>query len=425
MRGRGRHAVPGWAALWFVVFAVAYGTNVPTPLLLHYRATLGFSPTALTTAFGVYAAGLVPALLLAGPWSDAVGRRRVVVPFVALALVTTLAFLAVPAAPWVLFAGRFLQGAVSGVVFSVGTAWLGELMSTTGDGGARAARLTAVALGGGWALGPLVSGLLGQWARGPAVLPYLVHVALMLPALALLPRVPETLAPEHRRTGGPLVNLGVPPGSGRAFGLVVAPIAIGVFAFAATAVNVLPLELEPVMPGIGVAVTGLVAGLTMGTGVVVQPLVRRLGTTWAGAIALALGAAGIALGLLADLTGAWPLVVPVSVLLGLAYGICLATGLTLVARLADPAARGALTGTFYACSYLGFFVPVLLAVVGGGHGFVPGLAGLAVVSVLAAAWLATPAARALVTPRPSPTPPERPAPRGPAAPHPAAPPPPG
>jgi MFS family permease len=407
-----------------VVFAVAYGTNVPTPLLLHYRLTLGFSPTSLTAAFGVYAAGLVPALLLAGPWSDAVGRRRVVVPFVALALVTTLAFLAVPAAPWVLFAGRFLQGAVSGVVFSVGTAWLGELMAATGDGGARAARLTAVALGGGWALGPLVSGLLGQWAGGPAVLPYLVHVALMLPALALLPRVPETLPPERRRTGGPLVNLGVPQGSGRAFGLVVVPIAIGVFAFAATAVNVLPLELEPVMPGIGVAVTGLVAGLTMGTGVVVQPLVRRLGTTWAGAIALALGAAGIALGLLADLTAAWPLVVPVSVLLGLAYGICLATGLTLVARLADPAARGALTGTFYACSYLGFFVPLLLATVGGGRSFVPGLAGLAVVSALAAAWLASPAARALVTPRP-PTATDPPVPRGPAARRSAAPPPPG
>jgi MFS family permease len=424
--------VPGWAALWIVVFAVAYGTNVPTPLLLHYRATLGFSPTALTAAFGVYAAGLVPALLLAGPLSDATGRRRVVVPFVALALVTTLAFLAVPAVPWVLFAGRFLQGAVSGVVFSVGTAWLGELMATAGDGGARAARLTAVALGGGWALGPLVSGLLGQWAHAPAVLPYLVHAGLMLPALALLPRVPETLPPERRRSGGPLVSLGVPRGSGRAFGLVVTPIAIGVFAFAATAVNVLPLELEPVMPGIGVAVTGLVAGLTMGTGVVVQPLVRHLGTTWAGAIALTLGAAGTALGLLADVSGAWPLVLPVSVLLGLAYGICLATGLTLVALLADPAARGALTGTFYACSYLGFFVPLLLAAVGGGRSFVPGLAGLAVVSAPAAAWLASPAARALVRPKPEPgltpsppTAPGPPAPQGPAAPRSAAPPPPG
>jgi MFS family permease len=174
------------------------------------------------------------------------------------------------------------------------------------------------------------------------------------------------------------------------------------------------------MPGVGVAVTGVVAGITMGTGVAVQPVVRRLGTTWSGAIALALGAVGTAVGLLADRSGIWQLVLPVSVLLGLAYGICLATGLTLVARLADPAARGALTGTFYACSYLGFFVPLLLATVGGGR-FAPGLAGLAVVSALVAVWLASPAARRLVS---SPTPTGRPASAAPDAPRSATPPPP-
>ena len=76
--------MPPWVALWTVVFAVAYGTNVPTPLLLLYRDTLGLTPTSLTGAFGVYAAGLVPALLLAGPASDRLGRPRVVVPFVLL-----------------------------------------------------------------------------------------------------------------------------------------------------------------------------------------------------------------------------------------------------------------------------------------------------------------------------------------------------
>ena len=66
------------------MFVAAFGTNVPTPLLLIYRDALGLSSTALTGAFGVYAAGLVPALLLAGPASDRFGRRAVVVPFVLL-----------------------------------------------------------------------------------------------------------------------------------------------------------------------------------------------------------------------------------------------------------------------------------------------------------------------------------------------------
>ena len=94
---------------------------------------------------------------------------------------------------------------MSGVVFSVGTAWLAELIGEP----ARSARLTTAALGGGWALGPLTSGLLAQWAPAPTVLPYLVHVALTLVSLVLLPAVPETLAPADRRAGA-LINLGVP-----------------------------------------------------------------------------------------------------------------------------------------------------------------------------------------------------------------------
>ncbi|MGH8922108.1 MAG: MFS transporter, partial [Actinomycetes bacterium] len=79
--------------LWTAVFVVAFGTNVPTPLLLVYRDHLGLSSNALTGAFGVYAAGLVPALLLAGPASDRFGRRRVVIPFVVLSALTSLLFL--------------------------------------------------------------------------------------------------------------------------------------------------------------------------------------------------------------------------------------------------------------------------------------------------------------------------------------------
>lgn len=380
-------------ALWTAVFVVAFGTNVPTPLLLVYRDLLGLSSDALTGAFGVYAAGLVPALLLAGPASDRFGRRPVVLPFVVLSIVTSLLFLGASGSVELLFLGRFLQGAVSGVVFSVGTAWLGELV---GDA-ARAARLTTAALGGGWAIGPLVSGLMAQWLPLPTVLPYLVHVALMVVGLVLLPRVPETLAAADRRAG-PWVNLGVPSGARIPFLVVVLPVAIGVFTFPSTAVTVLPLLLTPSMPQIAVAITGLVAGVTLLTGVFAQPLGRRIGHVAAGPTGLAVGAAGFGLSLVGVATGAWPLLVPVALLLGIGYGLCLAAGLTLVGELASPTARGALTGTFYACAYLGFGVPLLLSVAGGSAGFTGPLAVLAVVIAVCAALLALPAARRLVRP---------------------------
>ena len=54
---------------------------------------------------------------------------------------------------------RFLQGVVSGVVFSVGSAWVGELSLASGEGAG--GRRAAFAMTAGFALGPLTSGLLG------------------------------------------------------------------------------------------------------------------------------------------------------------------------------------------------------------------------------------------------------------------------
>jgi MFS family permease len=389
---RGASSMPV-AGLWTVVFVVAFGTNVPTPLLLVYRDTLGLGPNVLTAAFGVYAAGLIPALLLAGPASDRLGRRPVVVPFVVLAGLVSVLFLGAGSSVAVLFLGRFLQGAVSGVVFSVGTAWLGELVGEPG----RSARLTTIALAAGWAAGPLTAGLLGQWAPLPTVLPYLVHVALMVVAIALVAAVPETLTAERRRTGGPVVNLGVPAGTRRPFLLVVVPIAVGVFTFPSTAATVLPLLLTPQMPGIAVAVAGIVAGVTLSTGALVPPLQRRLGAPRAGPLGMGLGALGLGVALAGLALGTWPLLLPASLLLGAGYGLCLASGLATVARLARPDQRGALTGTFYACAYLGFGVPFAISALAVDGDLTGPLAGLAVLAAVAAGALALPGARRLVT----------------------------
>src|SRR3954470_18771620 len=83
-----------WKRAVFALFAVAAGTNVPTPLLLVYQQRLGLSAEVLTALFGSYAAGLVPALLLAGQLSDRLGRRRVAIPGIVLSGLASLAFAA-------------------------------------------------------------------------------------------------------------------------------------------------------------------------------------------------------------------------------------------------------------------------------------------------------------------------------------------
>ena len=375
MRGRG--PAPAWQRLWLVLFAVAYGTNVPTPLLLLYQDRLALSPVVVTGLFGIYAAGLVPALLLGGPASDRLGRRPVVVPFVWLAVVASAVFL--PVSQPLLFLGRFLQGAVSGVVFSVGTAWLSELSSTADAG--RAARRATVAMTAGFGLGPLVSGLLAEFAPGPLWLPFLVHGAWMVAGLAALTGIPETMTTRH---AGPLLNLGVPRGAGRAFGLFVLPAGLFTFAMPSLAATVFPIVLADAMRGVALAVAGAVAGVTMTFGVLVQPLGQRLGADRAAPLGLLSGAAGLTAGVVTLETGLWPLLGVVSLLLGGAYGLLLQAGLTAVEWITAAASRGALTATFYAIAYCGFASPVIVSSVAARTGFALPLSVLAVAASVTA-----------------------------------------
>ena len=376
-----------------MLFAVAFGTNVPTPLLLLYRSSMDLSATTVTAIFGVYAAGLLPALFVAGPASDRLGRKAVAVPFVVVSALASLLFLTADSVP-LLFAGRFLQGAVSGVVFSVGSAWLTEL---TGVGAAGlAARRATAALSAGWALGPLSAGLLGQWAPAPTITPYLLHLTLMVPALYAAWLLPETLL--ERRADRPLLNLGIPPGAGRAFGWFVVPSAVFVFALPSVSVTVLPLFLQRTMTGFDVAVTGVIAGLTMLTGVLVQPWSKRLGAAVAAPVGGALGAGSLALSLVANAASAWVLLIPVAILLGAGYGLCLAAGLTATEQLATPEARGALTSSFYAIAYAGFAVPWLLSAAAREGGFATPLGITALIGAGLTVVLAIgPGRRALAT----------------------------
>jgi hypothetical protein len=349
-----------WKRAVFVLFAVAAGTNVPTPLLLVYQERLDLSPEVLTALFGCYAAGLVPALLMAGPLSDRLGRRRVAIPGIVLSALTSLAFAAAGDSLTLLFTARFLQGVVSGVVFSVGSAWVGELSLTSGEGAG--GRRAAFAMTAGFSLGPLISGLLGQYAPAPTVLPYLLHSALAFVGLSFALRLPETvdLLPGSRSgahaSTAPLIRRG----DGLLVATVLAPVAVCVYAFPSSVISAVPLLVE--LPYGGVAVTGVLAGVTLGAGTAVAGLQRRLGP-WTAVIGAALGTAGFASAAAFATTGALPWLIAAAPLLGAGGGLCLAAGLTLTARLAAPARLGALTSLFLACAYVGFAAPFVIAVV--------------------------------------------------------------
>ncbi|MEJ7831760.1 MAG: MFS transporter [Nocardioides sp.] len=342
--------------LGLLLLGVAAGTNVPTPLLLVYRDELDMSPTSLTALFGVYALGLVPALVFAGPAADRWGRRKVAIPAALLSALASLLYITAANSEPLLFVVRFIQGAGAGAVFSVGTAWLVE--AAVKQGRTSGARTAAVTMTGGFAIGPVMAGLIGEWGPAPLVLPYVLHAGGLLLAVAAAWTVEETLRPRTASESGPRPGA-FRPGQLRPSVLVIAPLAVCVYAFPASAVGGVPVLIG--FPAAPVALTGLLAGLTLGTGALAAPLQGRLGVRTA-PVAAACGAVGFALtALAAAVPPLLLLAVPAAVLLGAGGGLALAAGLARLPAVASEGRLGTVSAAFYGSAYVGFGSPLLLA----------------------------------------------------------------
>lgn len=376
-----------WVHAGAAVFGAAWGSNQFTPMLLVYHRQLGLSTGTLEALFGVYALGLIPGLLIAGPLSDARGRRPVILASAALSLAGTLSLVVADHGVAPLFAGRFLTGLGSAAAFGAGSAWLRELsrppFGDATDHGA--ARRGAVAMTLGFAVGPLVSGVLAQWAPDPAVVPYLPHALLMLAVLALLPGAPETVV----RGGGGAIGRALPTLRHPRFLKVVAPMAPWVFAAPAVAFALLPNVVGAAHAADGIALTAVVATAAAVAGVLIQPVARRLDAHATGNRAATLGlavmVAGLALGAFTVYVHETWLLIPSSAVLGIGYGLCLVAGLVEVQRMAHPEALAGLTAIFYVLTYIGFAAPFVLALAAHLTGYITLLlitAGLALVTAL-------------------------------------------
>jgi MFS family permease len=352
-----------WKRVALAMFAVGWGANQFTSLLVVYRDELGLSTQTRAALFGVYAIGLVPGLLAGGGASDRWGRRAVSTPFVILSPVATTILVVGREEVWGLAAGRFLAGVCSGVVFSVTSAWVAELSAGAADGDG--ARRTAIALSAGFGAGPLVSGLVAQFAPHPLWAPYVPHLVLGTVAALLVLPAPETVRPGGRAPRA-IVRIPDVARSSR-FVLTVAPAAPWVFGAAAVSIAFLPGEIGG-DDGYAVAFAAVLSGLTLGTGVLVQPLARALDARrpgLAGLAGLAAAAAGTLLGGLALTLDSHAVLLVTGFVLGAAYGLCLVSGLRDTERLAPADERGATVAVYYVLTYLGFAAPYALGALSG------------------------------------------------------------
>ena len=356
-----------WIRVALGMFAVAFGANLFAPLLPAYRITDALNQSQVTFLFAIYVAGLIPALLICGPLSDRLGRRAIIRP----ALITSAAgSVVLLTGVWFhfpsLLIGRLVVGISMGMVMAAGASWIKEIAPVAPQISARRA---TVALSAGFSLGPLASGLVAEFAPRPDVIPYLVHLALLLGIAPLtwnasggLPAAGHSDSPQRFFSSATL--------SPR-FLWAVTAWAPWVFGAACTSFVVLPTIAESSYP---IAFAGLIACITMGTGVLVQPLVTRISSSSfipPAIFGLGLTTVGMLLSLIVALTqNVWS-VFPAALALGAAYGVMMVSGLREVQIIAPPAELGAATAIYYSLTYVGFFAPFVISFAAPKFGFVP------------------------------------------------------
>lgn len=350
-----------WGAAYTAALLLA-GTNLATPLYRDYQRAFGLSPLGITLVFSTYVAVLIPSLLIAGPLSDAVGRRRVLLPAVGLAAAGALLFALAAGTPW-LFAARVVQGVAMGAAAGPLTAVLVEVEPAGNR--RRAAVVAAVAAVGGIGAGPLLAGVLAQLGPEPRVTPFVVDIALLVPAavlVATLPAMPHTSRWRPRRPEVPQAIRRPFATSGAASFLAFS--VVGLF------LTLVPSYVATLTGRHDLVLGGGVAALLLGCSAVAQVAAYCRPPRLVLGAGLPLLAAGLVLLGAAGATASLPLLLTATIVGGAGQGLAFLGAMTEISRVAPPARHAEVLSSFYVVTYLGTGTPVI------GVGLLAGVVGL-------------------------------------------------
>ena len=348
-----------WAVALAFLVVTAFST-APSSLYGIYEHREHLSSLTITFVYAVYVVGVVASLLLLGHVSDWYGRRVVLLPAIAVAVVACAVLLV-----WRSLAGlvvaRVLTGIAVGAAVATATALITDLDGDRhGQPTRRAGIVSTVANIGGLALGPLIAGVLARYEPHALTLPFRVFLAALLLGGIAAACVPERHPPVHPRPRYRPQRLSLPVNGRRRFAAACAGVFLcwavaGLFAGLAGAFLAGPLH-HP-----SPALCGLTIFLSFGAGVIVQTTT----TSWQPHRLVAAGIvpALVGLGLLA--TSAWTS--PPSLGLFLVGGIVSGAGsgaifrgsLTVVLSTASADDRAGALATFFLAAYIGLSIPVL------------------------------------------------------------------
>jgi len=257
-----------------------------------------------------------------------------------------------------LLAGRLIIGVGAGFAISSCTAWASDLRGPAG------AAIAGAVLTIGFAIGPFASGAIATAGQPGILLSFVIAAALVVVATVVaVVAVQRSAVAVPASTSNPKRSIPAQQGSSARALSWAMPLAPWVFASATLAFITIPARIHT---GFAAALAaGIAALITNGVSGGIQVLARaRQWGPQTGTVGALLAALGFVLTAATPPTITPVLGLSLAVLLGSAAGLCLREGLIDLEAAAPQRLRGTLTGAFYALTYLGFGLPLLLSAVG-------------------------------------------------------------
>jgi MFS family permease len=335
-----------------IVLIMSCAATYISSLFPVYGEYYKLSSLEITLLFAVYAAILLPTLLIVGARGSHWGLKRVLRYSVWISIASTLLFI-FSTNVWMLYVSRILEGIAYGAFTGVASAFL--LKQTAKDRVGTALKLSGVAVNFGFGLGPAISGLILQYLKvKPLQLPFWFLLILLLISwfiLELLPKQEDQNAQKHK------ISLGIPHNIRTQFWSFIGLPIFTLFTLGGIVFALIPSFVKNVLHTSNLSISGLLILLLLGGGALLQffPWPRHPVTRMRISIlALSLGSWLIVLsGQTASLLLLWAGIF----IQGIGAGWTFQVALRFAGQLPKPEERSRVISAFYLCAYAGFIVP--------------------------------------------------------------------
>ncbi len=231
-------------------------------------------------------------------------------------------------------------------------------MSADSVQGQKVAALTAtMSITGGLAAGPLLGGVVAQYAPDPRVVPFVVHLGLVVAALAVAGFIPGKSQAAGRKWR--LARLKIPEPVRRSFPEIAAS---GFLAWAVLGVfsAVIASLIGTILRTGNLAVTAGALTLMIGTSAAAQLAAPRLRPPTGQWVGLSTLATGLSLLVVAAATSSVAFAVLAMIGSGIGHGLVFAGSLSEITVATPARERGAVLGLVYFINYLGLGFPVIV-----------------------------------------------------------------